>query len=147
MKKVKVVCGVVYNNKNEILITQRGDQKNYKKWEFPGGKVKPNEELNKSIKRELKEELNVVVDPIKVIYSNTYKKYDLIFIECLYETGTIELNEHLDYNWTKIKDLGNYNFLEGDKEFINYLLTRPHWVPNLLSYGTHRVPRQSIKLW
>jgi len=141
MKKVKVVCGVVYNNKNEILITQRGDQKNYKKWEFPGGKVKPNEELNKSIKRELKEELNVVVDPIKVIYSNTNKKYDLIFIECLYETGTIELNEHLDYNWTKIKDLGNYNFLEGDKEFINYLLTRPHWVPNLLSYGTHRVPR------
>ena len=141
MKKVKVVCGVVYNNKNEILITQRGDQKNYKKWEFPGGKVKPNEELNKSIKRELKEELNVVIDPIKVIYSNTYKKYDLIFIECLYETGTIELNEHLDYNWTKIKDLGNYNFLEGDKEFINHLLTRPHWVPNLLSYGTHRVPR------
>jgi len=141
MKKVKVVCGVVYNNKNEILITQRGDQKNYKKWEFPGGKVKPNEELNKSIKRELKEELNVVVYPIKVIYSNTYKKYDLIFIECLYETGTIELNEHLDYNWTKIKDLGNYNFLEGDKEFINHLLTRPHWVPNLLSYGTHRVPR------
>ena len=129
MKKVKVVCGVVYNNKNEILITQRGDQKNYKKWELPGGNVKP------------KEELNVVVDPIKVIYSNTYKKYDLIFIECLYETGTIELNEHLDYNWTKIKDLGNYNFLEGDKEFINHLLTRPHWVPNLLSYGTHRVPR------
>ena len=126
MKKVKVVCGVVYNNKNEILITQRGDKKNYKKWEFPGGKVKPNEELNKSIKRELKEELNVVVYPIKVIYSNTYKKYDLIFIECLYETGTIELNEHLDYNWTKIKDLGNYNFLEGDKEFINHLLTRPH---------------------
>ena len=70
MKKVKVVCGVVYNNKNEIIITQRGDQKNYKKWEFPGGKVKPNEELNKSIKRELKEELNVVVYPIKVIYSN-----------------------------------------------------------------------------
>ena len=126
MKKVKVVCGVVYNNKNEILITQRGDQKNYKKWEFPGGKVKPNEELNKSIKRELKEELNVVVDPIKVIYSNTYKKYDLIFIECLYVTGTIELNEHLDYNWTKIKDLVNFNFLEGDKEFINHLLTRPH---------------------
>ena len=37
MEKVDVVCGVV-THKERILITQRSDENNYGKWEFPGGK-------------------------------------------------------------------------------------------------------------
>ena len=49
MKKIKVVCGVIFKN-NKYLITQRGDFKNFKKWEFPGGKVEPYENIFDAIK-------------------------------------------------------------------------------------------------
>lgn len=122
MKKVRVVCGVVFNKNSEILITQRGDKENYHKWEFPGGKVKPQEELNDSIKRELFEELNILVDPIEIIFTSEFEKFQLIFIECQLNSGQIKLNEHLNYSWVTQEELRKYDFLEGDKAFIDYMM-------------------------
>lgn len=114
---VDVVCGVIKNG-DKYLITQRGDKKNYGKWEFPGGKVKNRENLNDSIIRELKEELGVDIKPHKVIFQNRYNGFNLIFISCSYYQGDITLTEHLDYKWVKQNELKNFVFLEGDKDFI-----------------------------
>jgi 8-oxo-dGTP pyrophosphatase MutT (NUDIX family) len=43
MSFTTVVCGVV-RDEEKYLITQRGDAKNFKKWEFPGGKVESDED-------------------------------------------------------------------------------------------------------
>ena len=77
-ERLDVVCGVVRNDKGEYLITQRGDEKNYGKWEFPGGKLKDNELPFDSIKRELLEELELKVNPINEIKRYTYKQFNLI---------------------------------------------------------------------
>ena len=63
---IDVVCGVIIHE-DRILITQRGDEKNYGKWEFPGGKVITGEHPFDSIKRELIEELKLEVEPMKEI--------------------------------------------------------------------------------
>ena len=124
MKKINVVCGVIVKD-NKYLITQRGDSKNFNKWEFPGGKVEPFENIFDAIKRELKEELSIEVTPIKKLLEYNYKKYNLCFIECALGSNKIILNEHLNFTWISKKEFEIYDFLEGDNIFINSLLTKP----------------------
>ena len=124
MKKINVVCGVIVKD-NKYLITQRGDFKNLNKWEFPGGKVEPFENIFDAIKRELKEELSIEVTPIKKLLEYNYKKYNLCFIECALGSNKIILNEHLNFTWISKKEFEIYDFLEGDNIFINSLLTKP----------------------
>lgn len=115
---IDVVCGVVIHN-NRILITQRGDGKNYGKWEFPGGKVNKGEHPFDSIKRELFEELKLKVEPIDEILRYEHLKFNLIFVECeVFNPENIQLSEHLDYKWIEKKELSKFNFLEGDLMFI-----------------------------
>ena len=121
MKMIDVVCGFIKNN-DKILITQRGDENYYGKWEFPGGKVKKGENIFSSIQREIMEELNLFVEPIKKINNYTFKKFNLIFIECsCTNPNTIKLNEHIKYLWLKPNELKSIDFLEGDKRFISEL--------------------------
>lgn len=55
-----VAVGVLINSKNEILIAQRPHH-TYKGdlWEFPGGKIEPNETVFEALQRELHEEMGV----------------------------------------------------------------------------------------
>jgi len=124
MKKINVVCGVIVKD-NKYLITQRGDSKNLNKWEFPGGKVEPFENIFDAIKRELKEELSIDITPIKKLLEYDYKKFNLCFIECALGSNKIILNEHLNFTWISKKEFEIYDFLEGDNIFINSLLTKP----------------------
>ena len=59
---VHVAVGVVVNPAREILVARRHqDQHQGGLWEFPGGKVAPGESVQQALKRELKEEVNIVV--------------------------------------------------------------------------------------
>lgn len=121
MKSIDVVCGVIYNSKNQILITERGDKKFYGKWEFPGGKVEEDEDKFFSIKREIQEELGIIINPQKIIYQNSHDNFNLIFIKCLYVKGKITLNEHLSSKWINIEEINKEEFLDGDMKFIQKL--------------------------
>ncbi len=66
MTKIKpfqeIGIGLVFNKNGELLIDQRLESANMGgMWEFPGGKKTPNEVIEKTIERELKEELGIVV--------------------------------------------------------------------------------------
>ena len=66
MTKIKplqeIGIGLVFNQKGELLIDQRLESSSMGgMWEFPGGKKIPNESIEKTIERELKEELGIVV--------------------------------------------------------------------------------------
>lgn len=121
MKRIEVACGVVLNDKGQYLIAQRGDGKHNGKWEFAGGKLKDYETAFDAITRELNEELNITVKPQSELLRYPFKNFLLIFIECKYLYGEIELKEHNSYRWVVNHELNNYQFLEGDMEFIESL--------------------------
>ena len=57
---IHVVAAVIYNSRKQILLAQRPLHKHQGgKWEFPGGKVEPNESATTALKRELFEELGI----------------------------------------------------------------------------------------
>ena len=123
MKKTKVVCGVIINKKNEILITKRGYKNNYGKWEFPGGKVNLDEDNFTCLIRELKEELDIDIEPEKELLSYNFKNYNLTFVSGRIKSTKITLTEHLDYKWINFLEIDSFNFLEGDLKFIKFLKT------------------------
>ena len=115
---IEVVAGVIYKD-NKFLIAQR----NLKKaqgglWEFPGGKIEPNETKENAIVREIKEELDIDIE-VKSYLSEKVFKYpekdiNLIALECKKINGEIRLLEHEDYKWVSKNELDNFQFAPAD---------------------------------
>ena len=68
MKEIDVVCGAILKD-GKYLIAKRAKGVDEGCWEFPGGKVEPNESQVDAIIRELKEELEIDVKVIKYLCS------------------------------------------------------------------------------
>lgn len=116
--KIDVVCGVIIEN-GKVLITQRGDKKNFGKWEFAGGKINSNESPEDAIIREVKEELNLIVEVSREITRYNFQEYNLIFMLCFISgKNSLILNEHLNYRWIDTGDVASSDFVEGDRKFI-----------------------------
>ncbi len=65
---VEVAVGVLINTAGAVLLGQRPEGKPYAGyWEFPGGKVEVGETLFEALKRELLEEIDVVIDDAQEI--------------------------------------------------------------------------------
>ena len=60
MKTIHVVAAIIKDG-NKIFATQRGYGEFKDGWEFPGGKVEPNETSRQAIVREIKEELDTTI--------------------------------------------------------------------------------------
>ena len=72
--EINVAACILIKNK-QILLTSRPDTKSFAGfWEFPGGKVKKGEFLVNALKREIFEELSIILNDKKIIffYSNHF---------------------------------------------------------------------------
>ena len=116
---INVVAAVIRDEEGRILITQR----NLKKaqgglWEFPGGKIEPNETREEAIVREIKEELDIDIKCDKYldekIFNYPEKDINLIALECTKLSGEIRLLEHESYAWVKETELKDYEFAPAD---------------------------------
>ena len=123
-----VVGGLIYQNQ-KILICQRKEEGDHPlKWEFPGGKLKDNENNEEALRRELKEELNLEIvemsffDEYLYEYAKLSKKLKLIFFQIFKFEGQIQNKVHQQLKWIDISNLSDYDFLEGDLKIINKLI-------------------------
>ena len=133
MKHVEVVAAIVIKDQ-KILAVQKGEaKKEYMsfKWEFPGGKVEAGETLETALKREMLEELNLIVLPENVLITieHDYPDFHLkmhCFI-CVYIEGDLILHEHIQAVWLDITELNHLDWAEADipvvPEIKNYLLS------------------------
>ncbi len=127
MKEVHVTAAVIIQD-NKILCVQRNENKyDYisKKWEFPGGKVEENEQLEETIKREIQEELNLNIDvkSFLIQVNHQYPDFQLkmdTFI-CEIKSGIIKLNEHIDFKWLSINELSDLDWAAADIPIVKKL--------------------------
>ena len=123
-----VVGGLIYQNK-KILICQRKEEGDHPlKWEFPGGKLKDNENNQEALKRELNEELSIEIndmiffDEYLYEYKKISKNLKLVFFQIFQFEGEIQNKVHQQLKWIEISKLGDYDFLEGDLKIIDKLM-------------------------
>lgn len=88
------------------------------KWEFPGGKIRPNEEPEDCLCREIAEELGLQIstseplEPTTHNYPNfTITLYPFI---CSITSGKIELYEHAAVTWLPPGELSKLDWAEAD---------------------------------
>ena len=119
--------GGIIVDENKILIAQRSNQKDHPlKWEFPGGKIKVNENPIDALKREIKEELSVDVKKYKFLLDYEYdyqdiKKIHLYFYKIDEYIGKVRNIEHNQLLWIQYHDLEKLDFLAGDRMIIDHI--------------------------
>lgn len=123
-----VAVAIVWNDKQEVLITQRPAHKPYPLlWEFPGGKLERGETAEEAVKRELKEELGIecrVLQPWLMhphLYATQLVKLHVYWI-LAFEGRPQCLEGQLGYLWVAPPTLLGYSFPEGNYPLIDKLL-------------------------
>ncbi len=128
---IKVICAIVEQH-GRVLVTQRSEQmREALLWEFPGGKLEPSETETACLVREIREELNLAIEPYQrltpVVHEYPGYTIELIPYLCHYAGGVIKLHEHRAYHWVSPADLAIYTWCPADLPIVKDYL---HLVKN-----------------
>lgn len=117
---IDVVCAVITNDNSEVMLARRSDKRDIGKWEFPGGKVLPGEDLLAATAREIREELGVDIQAIIKMKTIAYEIYNLHFIKSklLDQSQRIQFKEHDQIKFFRTADVPLDNLTAGDREFL-----------------------------
>ena len=121
---MKQVVAALMVRGSELLICQRTKyQPMPLQWEFPGGKVEPNEEPRAALRRELDEELGIMAEigPELATVRHVYKNgggVELHFFLVEKFEGELENRIFKDVRWADRETLPDYDFLEADKSLV-----------------------------
>ena len=129
MKVVFCSSAIIKNKNGEILLMSRKQKDSFTNcWEFPGGKLKNNENFAVALYRELKEELNIKVDINKLsnyeFFKHQYRSFLLMMyvFEVTEWTGKIISKEGELLRWVSAKELKKAKLLPANTKVVNYFL-------------------------
>jgi len=123
---VHVMVAVVQNTEGEILLALRHkDAHQGGLWEFPGGKLEPNESPARGLARELREELAIELlssEPLTRISHDYGDKAVLLDVHRVRDyRGEPRGREGQQVRWVATRDLGRYDFPAANKTIIDRL--------------------------
>lgn len=126
MDTVRVVCGIIFNEEKILLCRRKAEKTLGGYWEFPGGKVEPDESETDALFRELKEELSIKVE-IQKHFKTTLHKYEQVQIEliaygCKFIQADFVLIDHDEILWVKKKELLSFNLAPADVPIAKALI-------------------------
>ena len=126
---IQVVCGIIYNNDQEIFIARRKPGKHLESfWEFPGGKIQSGESPISALHRELHEELGMKVIVEKYFSSNQHQygafQIELIAYRCEFVSATFEMTDHDKYEWVKPDNLLDWKLAPADIPIMELISNR-----------------------
>ena len=124
---MKLVAAALIVRGIDVLICQRTKHQTMPlKWEFPGGKIEPGEQVRDGLRRELEEELGIAarigdeVARIKHVYKSGNAVELRFFLVREFE-GTIENRIFADVQWAERTRLPEYDFLEADQDLVRQI--------------------------
>lgn len=125
-----VTAGIIFNG-DKFLIARRAPGKHMGGyWEFPGGKLEPNETPEACLRREIKEELSIdiIIDSFLADNEHYYSNKHILLKAyiCTYISGVVQLKDHDEIRWIYSKQLNSYVFAPADVAFVNMLSDKDH---------------------
>jgi 8-oxo-dGTP diphosphatase len=127
MKQIEVVAAIIHKD-NKIFATQRGYGEWKDWWEFPGGKMEPEETPVEALKREIYEELSTEISVDKFLYTVEYDyprfRLKMHCYLCSLLTDVLRLNEHEAAKWLSIDNLDSVKWLPADKIVLEVIKSK-----------------------
>lgn len=133
MKKHYTVSAAIIVENKKILCVQRSKGKydyiSYK-YEFPGGKLEEGENEEDALKREIGEELNLVIDVAEkfLVVTHEYLDFNLTMHSylCKANTEKLVLKEHIDAKWLYKNELIELDWAAADLPIVSKLINTNH---------------------
>ena len=128
-----VTALLLKNEENQYLVARRSvDQSMSGYWEFPGGKVEPNETIAECLIREIREELALEVIPgdeiVRVDYNYDHGQFQIIGIAAtLSVSATPQLQVHDQIRWLKLDDMHQVKLLPADVLLVQDILSNARY--------------------
>ena len=126
---VLVAACALVDADGRVLLAQRPQGKSMAGlWEFPGGKVEPGETPERSLIRELKEELAIDVKEACLapltFASHSYPDFHLLMplFVCRRWDGTVTALEGQELVWVKPNRLRDYDMPPADMPLVSHLM-------------------------
>jgi A/G-specific adenine glycosylase len=121
-----MVAGVV-RNKNKVLITRRKPEGMLGGlWEFPGGKLRGEEDAGAGCTRTIQEttglkvEIGAHITRVKHAYTH-FKIYLDVFYCRVLPGSRVRLNGPVGFRWIKLENMDVYAFPKANKKFMHLL--------------------------
>ena len=124
---IVIGLGIVFDTKGKILIAQRLENSSMGgMWEFPGGKQEKDETIETTIRREIREELEIDVKVrdklVSIDHSYSHKKLHFIVHICELISGTPSPLVSQQCRWVDPSELSLYPFPAANIQIINELI-------------------------
>jgi 8-oxo-dGTP diphosphatase len=124
--KPLIVTAAVIEKDGRILIAKRKQGWRFAgKWEFPGGKIEPDETPEECLRRELREELGIETEIGEFFCSSTYRyshaTVQLLVYRAYHISGEYTLHDHQEIRWVLPEEMLQFDFPEADKPVIEKL--------------------------
>lgn len=148
---IHVVAGVVTDHAGRVLVAQRPPGKHLAGlWEFPGGKIDPGELPFDALRRELAEEIGIVVDTaqplISVPWSYPEKRIVLDAWRVDSYTGVVHAREDQPLRWVALDELKRLPMPPADVPIVNALrLPDCYLITPMLTPAARRVLLEGIE--
>jgi len=122
----RISVGVIFKNKNVLIIRRPENGLLGGLWEFPGGRMVKNETPEHACIREINEKvnLNVAISSKLTRISHAYTHFKIeadIFI-CDYESGRVRLNGPAAHKWVGLERLDKFPFHKSNQKFLSTLI-------------------------
>jgi 8-oxo-dGTP diphosphatase len=126
---IVVVAAVIERNDRFLLTLRPAGTHLADHWEFPGGKVDAAETHEEALRRELREELDIVADVGVRLHSATHdypeRTVELHFYQCTFRgEPTPMLGQGV--RWVERMELGALTFPDADRDLIRVLSETAH---------------------
>jgi 8-oxo-dGTP diphosphatase len=123
---IRVAAAIIENEQGQILIARRKKGKSQEgMWEFPGGKIERDETVEECLRRELREEMDIEIEPFAYFGENDHWYGEtlirLIAYRAKFVSGELKLVDHDDYFWADHSQLIDYKFAPADIKFVEML--------------------------
>jgi 8-oxo-dGTP diphosphatase len=114
-----VGVGGVVIHRNRALLIRRGSEPLKGEWSIPGGLIEVGESLTDAVRRELKEETGLDVEPLEIIeiFDRIFRRgrrvqYHFVIVDyvCTLKDGRLRpASDVLAARWVRREDLGKYH--------------------------------------